>query len=325
VKWQNRGLIFDVTPQKNEMNRFFYAQGPQPIDLGEVIRVYFSSRVRDVNGKFLSKVNWVEFESISHKPLRISEREVIALGELGTYDEHGIFPFNVIQYDSRFIGYVSGWSRRSSVSVTTSIGVAIGNSDGTYFEKRAKGPCLTASANEPFLIGDPNVKYLEGEFHMWYIFGIKWSKTADSGYERTYRIGHAISHDGVTWQRPSEGIQIIPALNDLEAQAMPSVIQLERNLYFMVFCYRNTFGFRENHEKAYKLGAAISSDLIQWERNDNLVAFDSNSWSNEMACYPNLLEKEDKILLYMNGNSFGLNGFGMIEIEKETLVSNAKL
>ena len=50
--------------------------------------------------------------------LNVSDKQVISLGELGAFDEHGIFPFNVT-YRNELFAYTSGWSRRVSVSVET--------------------------------------------------------------------------------------------------------------------------------------------------------------------------------------------------------------
>ena len=53
--------------------------------------------------------------------LNVSDKQVISLGELGAFDEHGIFPFNVTSIGNELFAYTSGWSRRVSVSVETGI------------------------------------------------------------------------------------------------------------------------------------------------------------------------------------------------------------
>ena len=325
MTWKNLGLIFNLEDPNVSTYGFLFAQGPQAVDLGDVIRIYFSTRVLDQTGKFLSNVYYVDFDHSASKWVRISDHKVIELGKLGTYDEHGIFPLNVLFHESKFLGYVGGWSRRKSVSVTTSIGIAFGDEEGTVFSKVAEGPILTASPKEPFLVGDPCVRYFDGNFHMWYIFGVKWTKGIDEEYERTYRIGHAVSVDGETWQKLSEGLEIVSPINELEAQAMPSVVQLEKNLYFMVFCYRDTFDFRTEFSKSYKLGSAVSSDLVSWTRNDSLVQCELADWFSQMMCYPNLIIKDGEVLLFLNGNNFGRNGFGLMRIATERLIKNAKL
>ena len=72
--------------------------------------------------------------------LRVSDEPVIELGKLGCFDEHGIFPMNVLRHDGRIYGYTSGWTRRVSVSVDTGIGLAFSPDDGWTFQRIGDGP-----------------------------------------------------------------------------------------------------------------------------------------------------------------------------------------
>ncbi len=91
--------------------------------------------------------------------IRVGPTEcVIALGGLGCFDEHGIFPMNVVRHDDRIFGYTCGWSRRVSVSVETAIGLAISHDEGLTFRRIGDGPVLAASLHEPFLVGDGFVR-----------------------------------------------------------------------------------------------------------------------------------------------------------------------
>src|SRR6185369_12205885 len=96
------------------------------------------------------------------------------LGKLGCYDEHGIFPLNVLRDGPKILGYIGGWSRRVSVSVDGAIGLAVSTDGGETFTRTGDGPILAASIQEPFLIGDPFVAKFNDEYHIWYIHGLKW-------------------------------------------------------------------------------------------------------------------------------------------------------
>ena len=86
--------------------------------------------------------------------ISVSTKPVIELGKLGCFDEHGIFPINVLHHQGKVYAYTCGWSRRVFTSVETGIGFATSNDGGETFTKLGDGPILGASLREPFLVGD---------------------------------------------------------------------------------------------------------------------------------------------------------------------------
>ena len=178
---------------------------------------------------------------------------------------------------------------------------------------------MSATINEPVLVGDPFVKIIDGVFHMWYIFGMGWKKySQESPPDRIYKISHATSKDGIEWKK-EEGKRIISdKLIEDECQALPTVIWF-RNKYHMFFCYRRAMDFRNNKNNSYRIGYAYSNDLILWNRDDSQVGIDvsENDWDSDMLCYPHVFELNEKIYLLYNGNEFGRLGFGLAELEME--------
>ncbi len=302
-----------------------FAQGPQVLFIEGIIRVFFSTRFLDSQNSYISVPKFVDLNFENNQIISKSEELVIRLGKLGTYCEHGIFPLNILEVKNQILGYVSGWSRRQSVSVETAIGLAESVDHGRTFEHRGSGPILAACPQEPFLVCDPNVRFIGNRFHMWYIFGTRWSLHNGGHYERTYRIGHAESHDGISWYRLQPGHELIPTILEDEAQAMPSVVELEKDLFLMVFCYRETFDFRQGKERGYRLGWAISYNLMNWERRDDLISLEFPSWANEMQCYPNINVIGDKVVLFLNGNRFGRDGLGSCTFDRKELIDEARL
>lgn len=318
MKWVKRGKIFDPTEYDLPNGCVDYAQSPQALVFDNFVRVYFSTRTKDSVGKFLSHVCYVDFSKDLSEVIDICSSPVIPLGALGDFDEHGIFPMNVVRdKDSdNILAYTTGWNRRASVSVDASIGLAISRDQGQSFEKVGIGPVLSSSLFEPFLVGDAFVLVIDGCFHMWYIHGIKWVKQAeDQAPDRVYKIAHAISNDGTNWKR--EGRQIISdKLNPNECQALPTVF-FHKNRYHMYFCYREAFDFRNNTSNSYRLGYAHSCDLVNWTRDDANAGIDvSNAgWDSEMLAYPHVFKNGDDICLLYNGNEFGKQGFGLAVLE----------
>lgn len=317
MRWIRRGKIFDPTEHVLPNNCVQFAQSPQALVFEDFVRIYFSTRAVDADGKFLSHVTFVDMGKDLQEIIRISERPVLPLGALGCFDEHGIFPFNVVRVGDEVWAYTCGWNRRVSVSVDTAIGLAISRDGGATFQRNGDGPILAQSLHEPCLVGDAFVKQIGDRFHMWYIFGTGWKRYApDAAPDRTYKIGHAVSEDGVSWVK-EEARRIIPdRLGADESQALPTVIQIGARAH-MFFCYRHSFDFRANPERGYRIGHAWSDDLSNWTRDDETPKLQAQpgEWDSDMQCYPHVFACDERIFLLYNGNEFGKYGFGLAELE----------
>ncbi len=317
MKWKRLGKIFDPTEHVLPNHCVEFAQSPQTLVLGDRVRVYFSTRERDSVGKYLSHVAYADFSRDMRGLLGVSAHTLLPLGGLGSFDEHGIFPFNVLKDGDRVLAYTTGWNRKVSVSVDAAIGLVISHDGGESFRRHGSGPIMAASLNEPFLVGDAFVHRYGATYHMWYIYGTKWQKFSESEPpDRVYKIAHATSPDGIHWQR--DGRQIISdRLNADECQALPTVILLD-GIYHMYFCYRQAYGFRADSSRGYRIGYAWSTDLENWMRDDSQSGIDVSAvgWDAQMQCYPHVFECDGKIFLIYNGNEFGRYGFGLAALEQ---------
>lgn len=312
MKFKNLGLIFDVTDFAPLAN-YTHAQSPQLYRIGNLNRVYFSTRPPVSRGEMpTTEVFYVDYDSEFHEIVSYSRTSVVEPAILGAYDEHGIFPFHVTKIDNRLLGYISGWSRRDSVAVETSIGISESFDNGVTFQRIGNGPILTASLNEPFLVGDPFIVSNDGKHFMYYIAGTEWKKAQDElDLQRVYKIRIAVSNDCENWI-PFEKNVIENLLGADECQALPSVVY-SREKSIMAFCYREMSNFRRNGRGAYRLGFAESNDLINWNRDDSLIEIPNHpdEWDSGMRCYPNITEIDGKLVILYNGNDFGRKGFGL--------------
>jgi len=318
MKWKKIRKIFDPTQYQLPNNCEQFAQSPQTLIFDDFIRIYFSTRsVDESNGKYLSHIAFVDMHKNLRDVIQVSDKTVIPLGGLGCFDEHGIFPMNIMRHSDVVYGYTCGWNRRVSVSVDTCIGLAISRDEGLTFQRIGDGPVLGASLHEPCLVGDGFVRVINGLFHMWYIFGTGWKKySPESPLDRTYKIGHATSRDGIHWEKEEARQIITDRLGDDESQALPTVIEIDGR-YHMFFCYRQSFDFRKGKGRGYAIGHAWSDNLVNWVREDNNPQLDGTpgDWDSDMQCYPHVFESEGKVYLLYNGNEFGRYGFGLAELE----------
>ena len=319
MKWKKLGHIFDPTQYQLTNDCEDFAQSPQALVFNDFVRIFFSTRAVDPrNGKYLSHIAFVDMRKNLREVIGVSSRTVIPLGALGCFDEHGIFPMSVMRYGDAVYGYTCGWSRRVSVSVDTAIGLVISRDGGLTFQRKGDGPVLAASLHEPCLVGDGSVRVIDGVFHMWYIFGTGWKTySPDAAPDRTYKIGHAISGDGITWVKEEARQIIADRLGPDESQALPTVIEIQGR-HHMFFCYRQSSDFRNNAGRGYRVGHAWSDDLVNWNRDDENPQLDGtpNDWDSDMQCYPHVFECDGKVYLLYNGNEFGRHGFGLAVLER---------
>lgn len=315
MKWNKFGRIFNPSEHFLSDGYIGFAQSPQTLVFDSFVRIYFSTRSIDSSGKYLSHVAFVDFDKQFQFIQRVSSDVVIPLGEMGCFDQHGIFPCNVMRDGDKVLAYTTGWNRRVSVSTDAAIGLAVSTDMGLTFRKIGQGPVLSASLQEPFLVGDAFVQKFDDVYHMWYIFGIRWVPSTNGTPDRVYKIAHATSSDGIEWTK--EGRLIINDKLDIdECQALPSVVKIA-DRYHMYFCYRHASDFRSNPSRSYRLGYAFSDDLVNWTRDDANAGIDvsAGGWDSEMLCYPHVFNMDENTYLLYNGNEFGRFGFGLAILE----------
>jgi len=318
LKWRKLGKIFDPTEFRLPHGCKQFAQAPQALVFDDFVRIYFSTRSWDErDSKYLSHVVFVDMKKNLRDVIGISEHTVIGLGKLGCFDEHGIFPMNVVRHGAAVYGYTSGVNRRVSVPADGAIGLAISRDEGWTFQRLGDGPVLAPSLHEPCIVVDPFVRIYGDTFHMWYVFGLGWKQAStEAAPDRVYKIGHAVSGDGVNWVK-EEARQIIASrLGEDECQALPTVFDLDGRSH-MFFCYRQASDFRKNRARGYRIGHAYSDNLKDWTRQDDEMAIDvtEGAWDADMMCYPHVFECDGRIYMLYNGNEFGRYGFGLAVLE----------
>jgi len=243
----------------------------------------------------------------------VSEKPILALGRLGTFDEYGTYPVSVIKHSDEYWVYYGGWTRCESVPFNVAIGVGISKDGGESFEKIGEGPILSYSPDEPFVLSGPKIRFFNNRWCLFYIAGSKW--VVDNGKpEPVYKIRMAISDDGIVWKKNNKDL-IMSKVEENEAQASPDVFFYSGN-YHMFFCYRYSTGYR-GKERGYRIGYASSTDLENWERDDQNAGIDisEEGWDSEMISYPHVFELDGSVYMLYLGNQVGRYGFGLAVLE----------
>ena len=161
--WLRNNKIFNVN------GNFFWnkshAQVPVVDDLGNTLRIYYSTR--DIKG--ISRTSFIEVDSDDPKNIKYVHNDfILDLGDLGNFDESGIMPTCIINHNKKKYLYYIGWSTRSSVPYHNSIGLAESD-DGIFFKKKFNGPIITTNKYEPFFSGTAYV-LKENNFFRIYCF-----------------------------------------------------------------------------------------------------------------------------------------------------------
>jgi predicted GH43/DUF377 family glycosyl hydrolase len=314
-KWKKLGRVFNPldVEGKNWLKEF--AQAPATLVFDEFVRVYFSCRPpRDSNGQYVSYTGYVDLDrSNLFKIIKVSDNPIMQIGELGTFDEFGIYPTSVIRLGNDILAYYGGWTRCESVPFNVAIGVAISCDGGETFTKLGDGPVLSYSPNEPFILSGPKIRRFKDIWYLWYIAGRKW-KMVDGRAEPVYKIRMASSSDGIHWAKINKDL-IVSRIEEDEAQASPDVFYANGK-YHMFFCYRYSSHYR-GRENGYRIGYASSTNLIDWMRDDAKAGIDvsEEGWDAEMISYPHVFELDGKTYMFYLGNQVGRDGFGLAELE----------
>lgn len=319
MKWKKIGQIFDPTKWNDGITREWmktHSQCTHTLILDDVVRVYFSCRPEnDELGFAKSYTTFLDLDKNDlTKILRVSDKPIMKLGELGTFDEFAVYPSCNIVHNERVLFYYAGWTRCQSVPFNTSIGLAISSDNGETFTRIGPGPIMCASVDEPFVISGPKVRKFNNKWFMFYLAGTKWIEH-DGKKEIIYKNKLATSDDGINWTKYNKNI-IEDILDENECQAGPDVFEYNGK-YHMYFVYREGLDFRTEIGRGYKIGYAVSDDLFNWERKDEEagIHYSIDGWDSTMHHYPHVFKIGDKHYMLYNGNDFGKFGFGLAIME----------
>ena len=295
MNWQKKGLI--ITPQKRLWWMQTHAFVPTIYHVeGSIYRIYFSGR----DNKNISHIGYAEVDfNNPFAVLEYSQEPVLTTGELGCFDDNGVTPSCIVDYEDKTYMYYIGWNKTSRVRMSLVTGLAISDDKGKTFTRYSKAPLLGRTNHEPYnILTGPSVMVDDSRWRMWYVSCIGWVNEDLP----MYNIKYAESNDGINWNR--KGIVCIDFKSlDEHSLARPYVIK-ENEKYKMWYSYKGS---------NYRIGYSESNNGINWERMDDKVGIDvsKNGFDSEMIEFANVIfHNESKYMIY-SGNNYGIEGVGL--------------
>lgn len=311
MEWIKKGLIFK--PDGSYEWSVSHAQVPFATLIEDnILRIYFGTR--DQYSRTLPSYIEVDAEN-PKKVLYVHDKPILGLGEPGSFDDCGVMPSWIVDYDNRKYLYYTGWNVSNTVSYRLSIGLAVSEDGGKTFDRMYKGPILDRCHTEPFWCAQPCVFIENGVWKMWYLSCTKW-ETINGHSEPFYLVKYAESIDGIYWNLSNKVCVGYDA--DTDAIGRPGVV-IQDNIYKMYYSYRKAKNYRTDVKKSYKIGFAESKDGISWIKKDNIIDLQTSNdgWDSIMLAYPHVYEYQNKKYMLYNGNGFGHSGFGYAILNQE--------
>lgn len=299
MKWQKIGRIFNPNGQFSWVKTHGMLPTVDHIK-DDYYQIFFSGR--DSNN--ISRIGKIIIDINNPlKILEISESPIVDIGPLGCYDDNGVSPTCVVNYNNQKYLYIMGWNKASKVRAAEVSGLVISTNNGTSFKRISNAPIIDRTNDEPYTILVISSIIIEnGIWRMWY-------DSADCWIDETlpkYNIKYAESNNGINWIR--KGVVSVNYKYVNESRVSRASVLKDNDLYRMWYCYAIGTG-------GYNMGYAESIDGYKFKRRDGEVGINlsKSGWDSKMLCYPNVFKHKDNLLMLYCGNGYGRTGFGIAE------------
>ncbi len=269
----------------------------------DILRIYFGTRDK----KNVSRIGYIDVEAKNPKNiLNVSKKPILNIGRDGTFDDNGVLPSSIVNYNKKKFLYYIGFQLGVKVKYFLFSGLAINYNNSKIYKKYSNVPILERSDEGLFFRTAPFVLIENNIWKMWYVEGNKWINIKGK-QKPVYRIKYNESIDGIHWK--SNGVLCLDFKSKTEyGFGRPYVIK-DRDKYKMFY------SIRYKHV-GYRLGYAESKDGINWVRKDEDVGIDvsENGWDSEMICFSSIYKINGEIYMFYNGNNFGETGIGYAKL-----------
>lgn len=298
--WRPLGRV--VAPVPNGSWWHSHASYPTPLvrEDGRVT-VFFSTRDAS-NRACLASID-IALDGARFSVLSNVRGPLFVPGARGAFDCDGVTVTSVVAEGNSLLAYYLGWMVGTSVPFSNFIGLAVGDAEGTRFERASSVPVIGRTPATPLTLGYPWVLRQVGGWRMWFGNHLCWG---EKGLEMIHVIQHATSPDGYVWS-PQHSV-VIPLAGKEDAAefavSRPSVLCEADGTFSMWYARRRP---------DYEIGFAASTDGATWQRQDDTVQFvgAADDWENVERTYPAVFDYCGRRYMLYNGNGYGRTGFGV--------------
>lgn len=244
-------------------------------------RILFILLLTPISLNLICQGNWIKHPA----------NPVLEPGEEGAWDQVFISPGSILYIDSIYHMWYSG----GIFTGTLRIGHAT-SEDGIAWSKDQNNPVLDVGSegewDENSIIGG-YVVIVDTIFHMWY------TGHSGSDFGSNYRIGHATSVDGVTWEKDATN----PVLDLGPDGSWDDVFIAGGHVFhdgtrFHIY-YSGFNGGPEN----VRCGHATSPNGIAWTKDDQnpVLSYETGSWDYPRVDLPSVIFDGKAYHMWYNG------------------------
>jgi hypothetical protein len=299
ISWASRSLVY----RGDGLCKYLmsHAANPLPLSLGDGqhYRVFYSGR----DARNRSSVGAVDINIITREVVQIHKQAQFTFGVDDSFFSDGVSIGNTYSVDGKMYMLFMGWKNPTDAHWSGRIGRLLVNSDFSL-ELDSSEPFMNLDAQDNVSLSYPWVLHHQDIYKMWYGSTQCWD--AGNG-EMLHVIKYAESRDGLSWTK--KGTSIPYEIGLAQAFSRPTVYIDDSGVYHM------WYSFRGNAIQKYKIGYATSSDGISWNRHDDFCVFSdaAQSWDCDMQEYPFVMQHDQTLYMFYNGNNYGESGFGLAE------------
>jgi hypothetical protein len=236
----------------------------------------------------------------------VSKTPCLDIGNPGMFDDNGVILGDVVVFENELRMYYVGLQLVEKVKFLAFSGMATSVDGGDTFERYSQVPILDR-ADDAFFIRAIHTAFVDNNvWRIWFASGNDWEDIDGKKYPN-YNIYYTESMDGITnFIRPRLCVDVVHPEYRI---GRPRVYKLNENKYIMFYTKGDLMG-------GYFPGVAKSVDGVNWTRFDLDLGIELSvsGWDSQTLCYPALLQVENKVYMFYNGNNMGVDGFGVAEL-----------
>jgi hypothetical protein len=302
--WIKKGLVFETARHGvgGWMRHSALTPTPYRID-DDLIRVY--AGFRDAAG--VSRIGYVDVRADDPTTIvHVSAEPVLDIGRDGCFDDNGMILGDVVDAPGGLHMFYVGFQRVAKAKFLAFTGLAVSTDGGDHFRRVQETPILDRAPGRSTIGAVHSAIHENGRWRLWYAVGDDW-ETIDGRPFPRYHIRHAEADDLHAIPHDDQ-VCLLPRGSEYRI-GRPRVYRFD-DRYALYFTRGNVTG-------EYFPGVAHSDNGIDWERRDESLglALSESGWDSRVICYPALIRRRDKLLMFYNGNDMGVDGFGVAEAD----------